>query len=870
MAMPRPQHRLQGQQSASRQFTDREPFLTTFDNALEGLTPGRWSVTNFHGVGGIGKTELIRKLQNRLRGVPPDQDHARPEVAHVLINFQEASNRHQARALESARARLHDGFGVSFPTFDVAFAIYWKLANPSLPLDLSGTNLLQEGEIAGDILALLADVPVIGVLGRLPRAADRVGTAAMNWWRERGQQELANLRDLDSASDVEAWLPAFFGSDVKAWLAKKEERRVVLFLDTHEALWNNRGSAASGTAPDHWVREWASHLDGVLVVICGRTKLSWAEDDPTWEEFIDNHLVGALAPEDADRFLQQAGVREADVRGTIVAKSEGLPQYLDLAVDTYEQIWRSEDRLPLPEEFDANLDRLLDRLLAYVEDTRKAALFVLAVPETFDREQFADLMTTFATGIAPTSQGLRSIAGFSFVEEPEPGRYALHALVRAALRAQDVDEDQRRVHRHLLERARAALREVDPQSIQERDRAYLRQAVVHGIEVLEPEELLWWFEAARAPFMHAGDWRALQPLCDRMRECAQAAFGADHPKTLNLVNDLGYLIACQNRYREAEPLHRTAYGALQQALGEDHPDTMRSLNDLAGCLHAQGRYDEAARLSQRALEIASRSLGNEHSLSLMYANNLAAVLQDLGRLGDAEALCNDTFENSERVLGAEHPIALRAAHNLAGVLEARGRHAKAEHLYRRALAVREMVLGVEHHTTLTTASSLANILRDQGHHEEAEAIYRRTLEARERVLGAEDATTLITVNDLAGLLQARKRYSEAEQAYGRALAGRERVLGENHPKTLDTVHGMAGLLRINGRRSEAERLYRRALDGRRSVLGADHPNTLRTARDFAAFLVEEECEAEADRLQQGEGPPDPVLLSRPPACAEPG
>ena len=323
--MPVTRKRLGEPEPATRQFTDREGFLAAFDYALDAVTPDRYRVLAFYGVGGIGKTSLIRELRRRLR-------EDRPAVAHARLDLRDGENRLPASALLRLRAALHDRHGIPFPTFDVAFAVYWKLANPHLPLAKSELRFLGEGEIAGDVVGVLAEVPVVGLVAKIPRILDRTGRAARTWWTRRGQAELQHIAALDDPNAVAEWLPAFWSADLKAWLADEPGRRAVVFLDTFEALWEGRGGGERGTPPDDWVRDWAAHLEGVLLVVGGRSKLRWTEQDPTWEGLIEQHLVGGLAPEDGERFLRTAGVAEADVRASIVEKSEGVPLYLDLAV----------------------------------------------------------------------------------------------------------------------------------------------------------------------------------------------------------------------------------------------------------------------------------------------------------------------------------------------------------------------------------------------------------------------------------------------------------------------------------------------------------------------------------------------------------
>ncbi|MCB1058432.1 MAG: hypothetical protein KDD11_23260, partial [Acidobacteria bacterium] len=155
-------------------------------------------------------------------------------------------------------------------------------AHPHLPLARSELRFLGEGEIAGDLIGALADVPVIGLVARLPRVVEQAGRAVREWWTRRGQEELRNIAALSEPAEVEEWLPAFFAADLADWCQEEGGRRVVIFVDTFEALWVADGRGTRGAAPDEWVRDWAGYLENVLLVVAGRSPLRWLEEDDSW------------------------------------------------------------------------------------------------------------------------------------------------------------------------------------------------------------------------------------------------------------------------------------------------------------------------------------------------------------------------------------------------------------------------------------------------------------------------------------------------------------------------------------------------------------------------------------------------------------
>ena len=90
--------------------------------------------------------------------------------------------------------------------------------------------------------------------------------------------------------------------------------RSVLFLDTYETLWTGRegGKSAQARLLDEWVRSLASYGlgSGILLVIAGRERLAWGEDDSgKWGETDLKHfLLGGLSAHDAQLFLGKCDV----------------------------------------------------------------------------------------------------------------------------------------------------------------------------------------------------------------------------------------------------------------------------------------------------------------------------------------------------------------------------------------------------------------------------------------------------------------------------------------------------------------------------------------------------------------------------------
>jgi len=403
--------------------------------------------------------------------------------------------------------------------------------------------------------------------------------------------------------------------------------------------------------------------------------------------------------------LESCGIRDAAIQDTIITGGEGVPFFLDLAVDTYEKIEQTEDRHPEPADFAGTPREVLDRFLHYLSTEERETLKVLAVARQWDRELFAALIERFQTGYPATA--LAQLCRFSFVQETDtPDSWALHALMRESLQEHQSDALREEVHQFLFDRYADRLEGLDPKRLRDAHQVALREAFYHGQHVLDPSDFQDWFAEAREPFWEAAQWRSLIPLQERLVDLIEQYSGLESPRVARALYGLARLYRGQGRYEEAEPLFQRALAIREAALGEDHPNVAATLNNLAGLYQDQGRYEEAEPLYRRALAIMEAAFGEDHPSVAVTLGNLAVLHESQGRYEEAEPLYRRALKIEEEALGEDHSNVATTLGNLAGLHYAQGRYEEAEPLYRRALTIMKTALGEDHPNTETARQNL--------------------------------------------------------------------------------------------------------------------------------------------------------------------
>jgi hypothetical protein len=433
-----------------REFVDREPLLQAFEEEIglvrAGPADGVLSpqVLNVTGVGGIGKSRLLRELRVR----------APKGWRTASLDLQVPAMRQQEDALAVLRTELGEQ-GVRFDRFDLAYAVLWQRIHPHLRISRETLPFVEESGILTEIVDSVAGLPVFGTALGLLKAAEKVTTDARRRYRIRHDETLSSLDDLPNAEVVDA-VTFLFAEDLRA---ASETRPYVLTIDTYEALVPAPTRSGRTQLADVWLRDLVAQLDRGLVVIAGREPLRWDLYDTDWRGLIRTCSIGGLPMEARLALLGASGIAEDGERRRLATASAGLPFYLHLAVDTSGPGTESDATGPRQARAAATQREILQRFLQHVASDEVRTLEVLGVARIFDLDIFRAL--TAALQLPGHMTVWESISSYSFVY-PAGGQLRFHQLMAEALRDRLSEPARLELHR-LLRDAWASRAFEDPE-----------------------------------------------------------------------------------------------------------------------------------------------------------------------------------------------------------------------------------------------------------------------------------------------------------------------------------------------------------------------------------------------------------------------
>ncbi|OQU94929.1 Tetratricopeptide repeat-containing protein [Cladophialophora immunda] len=175
----------------------------------------------------------------------------------------------------------------------------------------------------------------------------------------------------------------------------------------------------------------------------------------------------------------------------------------------------------------------------------------------------------------------------------------------------------------------------------------------------------------------------------------EEVLGPDHISTLDTVNNLGNLYAYQGKLAKAEKMCIRALQGKEKTLGPDHISTLDTVNNLGNLYVYQGELAEAEKMYIRALQGKERALGPDHISTLSMVNNLGNLYKNRGKRAEAEKMYIRALQGKEKARGPDHTSTLDTVHNLGLLYADQGELAEAEKMYSRALQGYEAALGVE-------------------------------------------------------------------------------------------------------------------------------------------------------------------------------
>lgn len=428
------------------------------------------NVLTFYGDGGVGKTELSRRLEHWLRGdqgtTYVDWGPSPATTVDAIVRW-DANDSRGALDVVELLAGMRSQLGAiqrTWAAFDLAFADFYRVMKPGQDFRLRTPGHVETtmSEVVGGLVSdavSVTDLAVSGGVGAGVFGVSRrlVAGAYARSKARRVMGEYPQLAEVIEACEVLPGSPrdvaavaaraCFLISEEVHRMAAADRPTVVVFVDHMERL-----QVPGRTHGGEWsLNKLVARLPYFLFVITGRNSLRWHESSAThldergrsaWPllgleppptDEPHQHRIGNLSTGDAEQFLNASLERlhvpvEAGLVTHLAGATDGWPLHLDTLVAVADE--RSDRSTPLTAaDLAGPLPDLVERLLHDLPEDQADAFRASCLLPYFD--------TAFVAAAGDVSRGaVERLTGRTIVRANPSSAYPyrIHETLRELVR----------------------------------------------------------------------------------------------------------------------------------------------------------------------------------------------------------------------------------------------------------------------------------------------------------------------------------------------------------------------------------------------------------------------------------------------------
>lgn len=349
--------------------------------------------------------------------------------------------------------------GLKFPLFDYACLWYFYKSGRSKS-QIKNLFPPEELDVISNIADMIWDNKWFAMSKSIISLFDKhFQEKALLFFKKRNikEEELEEISNLDYETDLLDNLPIYFANDLNQSIEIiGKHKRVTLFFDTHESLWNNDRDISENLyfEKDKWLRQLLCTIQNnkaIVAVIAGREKPRWCDafDYQIKNEDIHLYNVTHFTKRDAENYLMKLEIDDSIqikkiLEYTSINENEYHPLYLALFVETIKlaNLKGEEfqfDTIKLNKNIEFKQKELIERFLKYVDPEIKMAVQALSALNSFDKDMYyfisEQLFKQYKIKFQVSDRYFETLTKFSFVwSDPDiEGNFKIHDLIRKLL-----------------------------------------------------------------------------------------------------------------------------------------------------------------------------------------------------------------------------------------------------------------------------------------------------------------------------------------------------------------------------------------------------------------------------------------------------
>lgn len=550
-------------------FVGRDSYLQAFEAFL--ANESSHHVLYFYGIGGIGKSSLLKEIQQTLN------IKSSMSTKTIHIEFDPKKNEKAILGpidfMREVRRQMK-GTWEQFLDFDLTclyYAYFKKIpfSPDHLPF-LESRDSIEDFNNGIDYLMNLhkADSPTIMEKLRKIR---------------KGLNELPYPKDL---------LLKYFASDFSAFYEQHPTFQIVYVIDTYEVIHTKQRQA--GNQVIDWVESIYKRLPRAKWVVAGRERVLWANNDT-----VDPLELNYLNDEMTLKMLQQYGIEDKSISAAIYESTNGYPLYIILAKDAYFDLI-DQKKIPTVDSFKhvEGDDNFTERMLSFFSEEDQTILNYLALTTFYTYDIYCIIMRHFNYDV--NIDKFKRLERFSFVQKQDyhastqeddqmphnHEAFTFNSIIQDVLLKTFTDHERiKTIHTLLWQHYKGILfldNEINKSLIFDNPRGshkLLLAGYHHGKYLLDMgyiplEELITWVRKIDLVFLDTHQNYLTIPLLMRIRDELKET---DFESYTILDYDISYIyMAEMYQYEKVEPHFLRILEERKMVLGEGHSLTAKA------------------------------------------------------------------------------------------------------------------------------------------------------------------------------------------------------------------------------------------------------------------------------------------------------
>ncbi|XP_014271440.1 uncharacterized protein [Halyomorpha halys] len=296
---------------------------------------------------------------------------------------------------------------------------------------------------------------------------------------------------------------------------------------------------------------------------------------------------------------------------------------------------------------------------------------------------------------------------------------------------------------------------------------------------------------------------------------------------------LAHVLHLEGKFEDSLHLYQTLDYSKNDNSIKTHKDLDKKFN-IAQLYFAQKKYTEALKEFKEVVEIGRKSFGENHPETLYSQSIIAEILRRQSKFDKALKLFEKTHEKQKTVLGKDHPDTLQTLFGKAITLEDQEKFNDSLRIYQEVLEKRITKFGKDHPSSLEARTSVGDIFFKLKDFDKALEKYNEVLSIKKKAKRKADNLDLMI--KIGKVYFNKSEIDRALTIFKDAIKVIKDTSGSDHSEYIPVSTHIAKIYKKQGKYDLAIEYFKNIFEIKKKQVGEDDPGSLAAKYEIAMTL----------------------------------